>query len=517
MSNKSEIPDILNSKTERVLLELPDYAYSHSSSAENKTKSFFLGRKNLIARLKNLIISTSSETGVYLVTGNRGVGKSSLVDKVINETSLPANKTKKYSTFILVALFLVLGLQYVINQIVNPITYECFKHKSFCTIIICSIIFIGLLFFGLIGHRSYVRKKEKVYEKKKKNNTKTWEFWHWAIWQSLWRTIKAASKEIILLPNSSNPFLRTQNVRKLVFILILCYVVQIFSDFTLLKVFLVYLSAVLGGSFAEFIFKTSMKVCEENKSKYEPFISIFQRNRRRLFLFLFTIIFVATSVFLINKWWYWGIAFVLIIAISPFLYGYCISVAKIKKEYSKKNVWKYLFKALIKSALEKTLSNYAKNCSRIYLKINFGHDVLKERDILRLITRTLSTEYDNFCRSWKHILHWRILSLAVILSVSYLFYQNIYKKDLRPLIEKQSNFYVNSSQLYYASASDIKLNSLKQDVFSKYMKETTVRCYHIQIDKAINRIWCYVYNAPEYFWKKDKKRKIEYKYPPNVV
>ncbi|KJU85012.1 hypothetical protein MBAV_002794, partial [Candidatus Magnetobacterium bavaricum] len=43
----------------------------------------FIGRKRLVDRLTNLLTNDESKSGAYLVTGFRGMGKTSLVNKVI--------------------------------------------------------------------------------------------------------------------------------------------------------------------------------------------------------------------------------------------------------------------------------------------------------------------------------------------------------------------------------------------------------------------------------------------------
>jgi len=573
MSTDSELPDILNSKTKEILLELPGYAYSHSSSAENETKSFFLGREKLIARLKSMIISSSSKTGVYLVTGTRGVGKSSLIDKVIDETSLPRNKKIKHFTFFITALFLVLLLQYVSNQIGSS--------GNYCVI----LSVIGSILLLVNGYCSYIKKETKVYVKNCVFKLGLW----------VWHILEATIKEFLLLPSSSNPFLRTQNVVKLVYILIFCHIiVQKLSCVTHLQVFLIYYFTVLGGSFAELLFKNYMKTYKKFTSIYKrPSKYEYKRNDkysrkhfqipRMLFLFIFVIIFscfIMDTLFSVTGCSYLclGIAFIVANVLVSLIYGFVLCVWKIFKiteEKWYKIVTECLIKPLIKSIFG-GLSNYIKNGSRIYLKINFGHDILKERDILRLITRTLSTEYNSFCRSWKHTFHWRILALAVILFASYLFYQNIYIKDLYPLI-KQSDLYKNSSQVYLDSSgfqqymentvadsiiqtktkdavtygitskskniedtlinSFIKKGELKNmgnevtysftnitenmkdtvTVFQiqKYKTSNRITYYLIQTDKAINRIWGHIYNAPEYFWKKKTEPfQIKYELPP---
>jgi hypothetical protein len=587
MSADSELPDILNSKTKEILLELPGYAYSHSSSAEDKTKSFFLGRKKLITRLKSMIISSSSKTGVYLVTGTRGVGKSSMVEEVINDTSLPKNKRKSNFIFLIVALFLVLLLQYVSNQIGSLGYNSLIENLGLIGEVIDILIYgsirvlvsIGIILLMVNGYCSYLRKEIKVYDVNYIKNR---------LYKLVWHILVTAIREfLLLLPNNSNPFLRTQNVVKLALILIICHILAVYASFvfTHLQIFVIYLCIVLGGSYAELLFKNYMET-------YRKFTSIYKRPSkyeykcddkysgnhfqipRMLFLFIFVTIFLSLviitfpSLFVsilpsslginlpsVIGYLCWALVFVL----TSLIYGRCVFVRKIFKiteEKCCKVEMECLIKPLIKSIFG-GLRDYIKNGSRVYLKINFGHDILKERDILRLITRTLSTEYDNFCRSWKHTFHWRILASAVILFASYLFYKNIYIKDLRPSIE-QSDLYKNMKNAVTDSliedtvTYDItsKIENIEDTVISSFikkgdlknmedkvtysftnkpenMKDTVfqiqkhktknrVTYYFIQADKAINSIWRYIYNAPEYFWtkKEDLAQLSIYKFPP---
>jgi hypothetical protein len=79
-------PDILNSKIKKIRIELPNYCFNHTSSGDSSQP--FIGRERIREKLKRIIEDSPDEPGVYLVAGNRGVGKTSLVNKIINETSL---------------------------------------------------------------------------------------------------------------------------------------------------------------------------------------------------------------------------------------------------------------------------------------------------------------------------------------------------------------------------------------------------------------------------------------------
>jgi hypothetical protein len=444
----SNIPDFLNSRNEKVFLELPDYSFCHSSQTEDKTNSIFLGRELLLSRLKNLIVSKLSKTGVYLVTGNRGVGKSSLVEKVINETSLQKNNFSNYFNFLLLSFVLLLGLQYI-----NGIN---FVHKivdEYWFVVILSIIAISI--FLRTGYISYLRFPKKQYVKDGRN------------WSELWRAIKAATKEFLLLPNKRNPFLRIQNLLKMALIILLIQIFSILPEFSHFKLFVIYLYAVIAFHYFRQIKQSLLERFREKYDKRKEeieekkLINVLQDRKYDWgWTGFIVLISVMLSIYLIKKqiepWYlYCGVILggVILNIVLVFIVGFVRNILIVNKAIPQKlkNPWKIVGTAwdYLWTKSDKT-SNYVENCNRVYIKINFGHDVLKERDILRLITRTLTTEYNKFCKSIKHRFYWHILALAVVLFITNIFYNNVYKNDIRPLIEKNP-LYQNSTQLYYAS------------------------------------------------------------------
>ena len=73
-------------RVKRILLELPNYGYYHSviGNDDDDINDRFVGRKAIINRIKSFIYETSKNTGAYLVTGFRGMGKTSVVNKAIS-------------------------------------------------------------------------------------------------------------------------------------------------------------------------------------------------------------------------------------------------------------------------------------------------------------------------------------------------------------------------------------------------------------------------------------------------
>lgn len=79
-----------HSKVKRIIIPLPGFKFSHHTYHSKDRDSRFVGRNNIEALLKNwLDVSPNSSradfTGSYLITGYRGMGKTSFVNKVIDD------------------------------------------------------------------------------------------------------------------------------------------------------------------------------------------------------------------------------------------------------------------------------------------------------------------------------------------------------------------------------------------------------------------------------------------------
>lgn len=520
------ISDSLNSKIEKVILELPNYSFCHSTHVQDEPNQFFIGRKSILKRLENLIVATSSRTGIILVTGNRGVGKSSLVEELISKTSIPNNGFSNYFSFHFIAIFLILGLQYATNN------WSTNMYQPWISIF---LVIVSFIFWWLIGYLSYFKKGNK-------NNN--FELKH---------TLTAIIREFALLPNELNPFLQTRNVLKLILILILCQlfasICQLFASnfqFTHFQIYIVYLSIIGGYYYVRYtrrILIEKYRMCYEERNKSNSIAKAFRDVKEGKWTTGVIITALVTSILSIALSKYLlilGFGIVVII----FIKNYRIITASFSSFSTKRKIGTALECSLPIPNLFYAINDYIKNLNRVYLKINFGHDVLKERDILRLLTRTLTTEYDNFCKSWKHTFYWRVLISTILLSVSYLFYKNIYEKDLLPLIEHHTTYYQNSSQQYYADNSyfincynnkyysiynlsmpDSIIKRARTKFFVDYMMsdESNYEQLHLsyltQIDKAINRIWHYIRMSPFYFWEKKEidRNNIKYNYAHEPV
>jgi hypothetical protein len=79
------------------------------------------------------------------------------------------------------------------------------------------------------------------------------------------------------------------------------------------------------------------------------------------------------------------------------------------------------FKIIYYNMILKPIKHYKENYNRLYLRINFGHKLKDEKDILRLVARTLSTEYAKYRRSFRRMLLWRAMALCFLILLTCLF------------------------------------------------------------------------------------------------
>lgn len=351
----AEIDDIFDSKIKRLRIELPHYSFGHSSSEESQDA--FIGRKQILKRLRKLIEIAADKTGVYLVTGNRGVGKTRLVNHVINQTSLQPNsnfiKNFKYSLILLFSVFIV------------QLCTQKFRDSE---PVICLMIFGGIflpLFIILCCHNGYNRCRES------KHNTMpevTFDFIKHSISSVVYAisSIRHAIKELTFLINPHYPYKKTYSL-KIILVVSGVHFFSIISHIIPIVVLIGYIILIFVFMFCRFVQNKwhEHQKNEQNKALEKSFLCALLKNHSEALRWL-----------------------------------------------------------LLSLILREIIHNYLKNRSRLYLRINFGHRLKDEKDILRLITRTLSTEYSKYHRSFPRLFFWRVTAFGLLLLSTHLFLVN---------------------------------------------------------------------------------------------
>jgi hypothetical protein len=82
---KAPFSDEYSSRIKKIMIQLHDYHFYHGPYKEIFGDERFIGRKSILTKLKSLFTRSEYKSGVYLITGYRGSGKTSLVNKAIDE------------------------------------------------------------------------------------------------------------------------------------------------------------------------------------------------------------------------------------------------------------------------------------------------------------------------------------------------------------------------------------------------------------------------------------------------
>jgi hypothetical protein len=429
--------DILDSKIKRLRIELPNYSFSHSSSEESSHN--FVGRKQIFQKLERLIEATPDKTGVYLVTGSRGVGKTRLVNHVINQTSLQSDSNFSQNfKYVLTLLFSVAITQFCLQRFSIEIPLEIFM-----------IIFLS--FFLLLCYHNgdrYNIPKPPISPKPSKQ-------------KQIHQKVLNFIKELFFLINPYNPY-----KKKL-------YLLKINCNFIL----------------------SAIK---------ELFFLINPHNPYRRRLYLLKIILVVCGTQIISQITYFKISFtptvIFFIYLGiVFIYMYCRKLCKYKKDDW--NIQKSLELILypILDPIKKYINSY--NC--LYLRINFGHKLKDEKDILRLIARTLSTEYHKYLNSLLQLFFWRAIAFAFLLLFAYLFSSIVEKQAFYNDLIKESSLYKASSQVHLNNSI-----SLKNSISSKAKDSCNVETFLLALDELVFDISIRVKKLPQYLFCNSEKESI---------
>jgi hypothetical protein len=491
-------PKILNSKSKKVYLELPQYTFHHSSSMT----SFFLGRKQLVSRLKNLLFDTSSKTGVYLITGNRGVGKTSLVEAVINQTS-PKIYFSPFAKYVLSTLFITVIFQYLTTHLKEMGNGYYNDHPIMIRIGIGIFVFV---IYVLMGRYSLYKRKNKHYKKTINN-------FNWLI--SIWRAITAIIKELGHVSDYSIPNVGSQYYLKIASVVLTIQFFSMFLPLTHIKLFLFYFSFFCANLFWDFSDKFLIERYKQSLISEKPIVKEDKIDFYKIKIsmqwwgqLVFIIIFTMIPIFVVNKDWCWILKVVFLLSLFVILFikseVYLRKTLYLKIAKSFPRSGEFLYDITIGYLLNK-INWYREYHNYIYIKINFGHEVLKEKDVLRLITRNISTEYNKFCYSWKRMLIWRLVAFCVILLLSSLFNKYIYEKDILPLIETSTLY--NASSQVCLNDTILRENFLQdnlKNVWLNYSEKydhygaNTMDFIVLALDRTIYKTWSYIQLVPDY-------------------
>jgi len=132
-----------SSRIKKVFIELNDYYFYHGPSDESYGDSRLIGRKKLLIKIKSLFLNSEFASGVYLITGYRGSGKTSLINKVISsiDDNLELLKGNPVSYVYAALIFIVLTF-FSFLLIFHKQGNMSFTHTHLIVVISCTFILL---------------------------------------------------------------------------------------------------------------------------------------------------------------------------------------------------------------------------------------------------------------------------------------------------------------------------------------------------------------------------------------
>lgn len=402
-----------NSKISRIYIELHNFNFMHGTF-HNKSRHF-IGRNEIRARLRSVLTHSDSNSGTYLITGQRGVGKTSLVNKVLEELASKSSiglGFKRY-VYLFIALYVLMIFKMYISTeyLSNSVVLERWH-----TLVNCSafIIFILASFYICIHSMhlkqgSYVSRNIWVHflscvmrEYFVLGRERTWE-------SRLARIIKYIGilSGIHLVGTS---FLFWFDVKLSHFQIFIAYgalLLFFWGVRSLNKVFINEdFNNIVGRDYRE-----SVKNRKLSPYYYSLLISFFYTC---CFLYLPTLLVytiieysMGMSGIIYSVCYIWGIYFLFLLCMFLFIRTTAHTTEKCTDILVVS--WKTIMLIIKQHFFFRHLFNTSK---QLFIKINLGYDELKSVDVLRLVAHHITLEYRKYIFSFSFF--WSKTSLIFI-------------------------------------------------------------------------------------------------------
>lgn len=163
-----------SAKIKDIYIELKDYKFFHSPYYQKEGTGRFIGREKIIRRIVSILKNTKIKSGAYLITGFRGMGKTSVIREAIYEYNNICNESdekieKRWQIFTSIKRITVFVVLYVILfGFLKPVfSYNDNFYELLFNLIIPSVL--GLIYIFKLIFNIWVSKDRSDYPQKKIN------------------------------------------------------------------------------------------------------------------------------------------------------------------------------------------------------------------------------------------------------------------------------------------------------------------------------------------------------------
>lgn len=404
-------------KMPTIYIELHRFNFCHGTYQSSSRN--FIGRDQIRTRLRGILTHNDSNSGTYLITGYRGVGKTSLVNKVLDELAPKRTIPQGVIRFFYLVIAVFLSSMFVNLLFVEPYGMKLFSENytvlRVFLIFICSFIFTFSMSY--IAHFSLYRKVDDYVGRY--FLCIFLEFLSWGkdhTWSNkLYNIVKATG--VISLIWAIYFFFGDRFICVTPIIQCVC-----FGGLLLIV-------AIVKGINKMLYLSDKMNNRDyKRKLKYSRGLSYFI-SCIVLVLFLFTFLALVcvldSLLFKQLPSYFYNCVFVILVVIFPVL-GLCVTLRGDSLEICCL-VWRIIKENMNRHYFIKHLFNTPK---QLFVKINLGYEELKSIDVLRLISHNVTIEYRKYLYSG--VFYWLRTSFVVIICLGItILFSNYFEYDFK--------------------------------------------------------------------------------------
>ncbi len=352
----SKLEDLVHKhsfKKKPIYIELHDYSYKHQPLQHNDES--FIGRNSIIDKIRSFISESESKSGAYLISGFRGMGKTSVIDKVFE---IYQSKSSFINFALLFFFSLVQLFSYPLGDQSKSIYLYNFIIDSFMTLgggAIFLLVYTVACFFYLVSKHSASGYKNRF-----------WLFF-----------------DILL----NNPFQKSKfqfcnilrsTVSLIIYFVVLILIHSLISPTTTYDIFWINIL------FTLFIFFAYDRLKIDFNDK--PYLPISYTAVAIVFLFFLNLYFLV--YFYKQEYFILGVIF-----ISPFLLYKLFMTGHRQLKGERTNAYK--------GPLHR-IRPYFEFRKHLIVNVNLGKDILNEKDVLKYTASNLLKEYMKWRKSYEN-------------------------------------------------------------------------------------------------------------------
>lgn len=409
------ILDDFSAKVKRIFIELQNYNFFHGPSEIGNVDRRFVGRERLKEKLKALLTHDEIKSGSYLITGYRGMGKSSFVSKALHEISSCKKESKYASRHLRVLLILAVSLLPLVEDLLNAaftfLGWEDGGRLSFHLFVLTSLAAILISSDPRFPRVNGPFRSAPTFAERIRPTWKGFCRWLMAILRTLY------------LEQESIPVQKARIYLQEIYIVIGIHLIAEACGWQKIHPFFILYLAVATISF---LFPMLVSV-----AKHVSFPSGL-RNREK------------------GRQYWRGFS-----ERHPFLTREGNLVPEAENGFASYCgyflVWPTMFVEYFAvltfrfyRGIDTTVKKYINYSHRYYIRVNLGYDELKEIDILRLIAKSITTKYEEARRFRFPIsypgLSWRVVKLIVVFVIAQTVYTSSPIRGLNQSLKEESHF-----------------------------------------------------------------------------